>query len=160
MLKVIGPWPFLQIGTIHTIAINWLLANNWNQVASILFSVIKDIACYLLSYRFTSTFVHAKSILTPCQKVCYNYTPKTSILVTYISSLILRQGWHIYIEGVFPILCSPSIIISVPAKNRRVGPGRFWIYSKNKLKNEIEIIGLQADTQIVIDKKPFILLKE
>ncbi len=48
------------------------------------------------------------------QKVCYNYSRIISLLIPYISSFIL-QGWHIYIEdvGLFLILCSPSIIISI-----------------------------------------------
>ena len=77
----------------------------------------KDIVCNVLRYRFTSDLMHAESILTPCQKVCYNQYA----CVPYISSFILQ--WHIYIEGVFLILCRLS------CKKKRVSPERFGIYS-------------------------------
>ena len=95
-----------------------------------------------MSYRFASVFMHAESILnTPCQK--YTTTPKIiSLLEPYISSFILQQLWPIYIEGVFLILCSPSIIISLYLQKMRVSPERFGMYSK-KVIELIEGVFLQ-----------------
>ena len=72
--------------------------------------------CYLLRHKLTSTFMHTESILTPCQKVGFKHSKIIFLLVPYTSMFILQQGWHIYIEGVFLILCNPSIIISIPAR--------------------------------------------
>ena len=80
------------------------------------------------------------------KKVCYNYSKIISLLIIYHHDHIVHQhnfilqGWHIYIEGVglFQILCSPSIIISIGyLQESRVSPERFGINSYNVL-----IVGL------------------
>ncbi len=78
--------------------------------------------------------MHSESILTPCQKVWYNYSKIISLLIIYHTvhqySFILQQWWHIYIEGVdlFLILCSPTIITST-SKKMGVSVERFGINS-------------------------------
>ena len=56
-----------------------------------------------MSYRFTSVFIHAEPILTPCQKrLCYTYSKirYPSLKPTIAVQCVLQQEWHIYIEGV------------------------------------------------------------
>ncbi len=46
-------------------------------------------------YWVTSAFMHAKSIHTPCQKVCYNFSRNNIPPCTIHSSFTLQEGWHI-----------------------------------------------------------------
>ena len=50
------------------------VATLFNLLVIIIVRRLKDVVWYILSYRFTRAFMHAGSILTPCHKVCYNYS--------------------------------------------------------------------------------------
>ncbi len=82
---------------------NWFLANNWNWVTIYPFShngyILKG-----LGSRFTLASMHAELILTPCPKVCYNFTPKIiSLIVPYISTPV-ALSYSINKGGTFIIL--------------------------------------------------------
>ena len=63
------------------------------QQLTVIMATLKNIVCYVLSFGFTSAFIHAESINTPCQKVYATTSPEIiSLLVPYISSYTLQKG--------------------------------------------------------------------
>ena len=67
--------------------------------------------------------MHAESILTPCQKVYYNYSKNNTPPYTICTSVALSYNKGVtFILKVYAylILCSPSVIISItlPARKR------------------------------------------
>ena len=72
-----------------------------------MFDLLSYNACRIKSYTLP------KGMLQILQKRILHCTIHHNL---YLTSCKLQQGWHVFIESIFLILCSPSAIISIPAR--------------------------------------------